>query len=152
MVTKIEERFSVQANDPVDKLIASLVLYHRFQQSEAKALLASVSLTDNELMTWSLENRLKVNLFVNMLAVRHMFPVNSLFTGATEIVEKLIKSEEPISQESLSWYKAIIMDLYRPIDLKVNPCDFDGSDWLKWNFSQGARPTGDWSDVPLIAC
>ena len=156
-------RFLLPTQDPIDVLIAAFVAASQelkdildvaslptiLTAAQLKINTVWAGLTQDMLDSWPIEQRLKVQLFSNLLALEHLFcPLSAGITGERH------QSDILASQEARCWMALIVRNLralkspFWQIDFK--PVDFDGADWCVWLLKGGLKPeTGDWAVVPF---
>ena len=134
------ERFTLDATDIVDRLIAILIAIASGNSVAAVGAFVKLDLTLDNVRLLPETKRAMALYFVTRLP-------GTAFKVTTEV--KRVLSMRPPSDEALAWYNLALNEMGLPANPITPLAEWDGSDYLLWKIGKGSPPRkGTWRMVP----
>jgi len=134
-------RFSLDADDPIDRLIGILVAADNGDHHGAQAALDSLDLTVEQVQALSEARRAMGNYVANRLATYGL--------NLDQKIKDALAKPPTGSNEANAWHQLTRKECGFPAEAVSPLSGWDGAEYLRWKFGQGPRTvTEPWSLVP----
>ncbi len=134
--------FSLEANNPVDRLIAILIALNQGRRKEAEPAFEKLGITYAMVRSWSEEKRARAFYFAARLQTYGLRLADGIFRSI---------SAKPAKRQTVarSWYSLGMREVGGSFFLVEPPASCDGYFYLLWKLGLGAKPRSEpWSLVP----